>query len=104
MNLLNSALQSLTRGPTPSAQAMGQYPSPSAQSNALRTLMSLSGMLPESPLLNTTLPASQSNNMEHILLLLLALQRFVEKEYQRRAEVDALHNGIIATIGLLETL
>ncbi len=35
MNLLNSALQSLNRGQTPSLQLMGQYPPPSAQSNAV---------------------------------------------------------------------
>ena len=107
LNLLNSALQSLTRGPTPSAQAMGQYPPLSAQSSAVHALMSLSGMVPQSPILNTTpvalgmsTPASsQPNDITHVLSLLQMLQRVVEEEYQRKAQVEAMQNAIMETIG-----
>ncbi len=109
MNLLNSALQSLARGPTSSAQAMGQYPPPSDQSNAVHALMSLSGMLPQSPPLNTTPAASgmltaalsQPSDMAQVLSLSLLqmLQRFVEEENQRRDQVDAIQNALLATIG-----
>ncbi len=110
LNLLNSALQSLTRGPTPSAQAMGQYPPPSAQNSAVavHALMSLSGMLPQSPILNNTTPvalgmstpaSSQPNDITPVLPLLQMLQRVVEEEYQRKAQVEAMQNAIMETIG-----
>jgi len=82
-SLINSALQSLARGPTSSAQAMGQYLPPSAQSIAVHALMSLSGMLSQSTPLNTTPAATQTNSMESILLLLLALLVVVEDEHQQ---------------------
>ncbi len=37
--------------------------------------------------------------MTPILSLLQFLQQFVEEEYQRRAQVDAIQNAILATVG-----
>jgi len=99
MNMLNTILHHLDGGPTSSAQMMGHSP-PSSQINAVHALMSLSGMMLQQPSIpNTTPTMSQSNHMEPVLSLLQVLHRFVEEEHQRRAQMDALHHVIIATIG-----
>eukprot|EP00984_Skeletonema_dohrnii_P023851 scaffold12953_cov123-Skeletonema_dohrnii-CCMP3373.AAC.6 len=98
MNMLNTILHHLDGGPTSSAQMMGHSP-PSSQINAVHALMSLSGMLQQQSIPNTTPTMSQSNHMEPVLSLLQVLHRFVEEEHQRRAQMDALHHVIIATIG-----
>jgi len=85
----NSYLQSF--------QQPWQHPNPTM--NLLNAVMSLSGMLQQPSIPNTTPTMSQSNHMEPVLSLLQVLHRFVEEEHQRRAQVDALHHVIIATIG-----
>lgn len=108
MTMLNSVLNTIG-GPTASAQAMGGYPSPSPQNNAVNALMGLSGMLQQPTLSNTntntqvsgmsTAAVPQPNeNMSPLISLLLSLQRFAEEEHLRRIQlVDAIQHVIMMT-------
>ncbi len=91
VNLLNTALSILAGSQAPSAQLMG-YSSSSSQSSAMHSLMSLYGMtVPQPTLLNSNTSAPMSQ------LLVLAMQRVVEEELQRRAQADA-NFAIVTTI------
>jgi len=95
LNLLNTALSILAGGQAPSlAQLMGHH-SPSSQSNnAVHALMSLYGMtLPQPTLPNT------NTTLAMCRLLVLVMQRIVEEEVERRAQVDPILHAFILTIG-----
>ena len=92
-HLLNTAPSILAGSQAPSAQLMG-YSSTSSRSDAIHALMSLYGMmLPQLTLPNTNTSAPMSR------LLVLLMHRVAEEELQRRVQVDAIHEAIIATIG-----
>jgi hypothetical protein len=89
VNLLNTAMSILAGGQAPSSQVTSDFFS---SRNAVHSLMSILGtMLPQPTLLNsnTSTPMSQ--------LLVLAMQRVVEEELQRRAQVDT-NFAIVTTI------
>ena len=102
MNLLDNALRNLTGSQTPPAQPMSNPPISSQQMNAIQILASLCGM-PSSagapPNTSTTPVAFEDKIMSVTLLILMLMNRLSEEDRQRRIQVDALQNAIIANIG-----
>ncbi len=101
INLLNTILNNLVGGHQMSLDQLMGYSSPSPQINAERALMSLYGMvLPQHtlPITNTTPAMSQPNNVA-VQTLLMLIRQVGEEELQRRAQVDAIQNAIMTSIG-----
>ena len=94
LNLLNAVRSILVGGQAPSSVQLLGHSSPSSQINAVQTLMRLYGMSspqPSLPNINNSPAMSQ--------LLVFVMQRVVEDELQRRAQLDAIQNAVMTTIG-----
>ena len=102
INPLNTILSYVVAGQQmPSAQLMGTSPL-SPRSNAFHALTGFCGLvLPQHTLphnTNTSAPMSQPNNMT-LQTLLMLIHQVGEEELQRRAQVDAIQNAIMTSIG-----